>query len=368
MKILHVFKTYYPDTYGGIEQVVFQLCEGGKEYGWESEVFCLSPKGNQSFKYHNHLVHTAKQNYYIASTGFSISAFKQFRKLAGQFDIVHYHFPWPFMDLLHLANGIKTPTVLTYHSDIIKQKMLLKVYKPLMNRFLRDISKIVVTSPNYLETSSVLQQFSEKTSIIPIGIQKDVVQNFERVRYWRERLPAQYFLFVGALRYYKGLIYLLEAQRQHDFPLVIIGSGPLEEELKSKAHEYGLQNCIFLGAVPDEDKNIIMELSYAIVFPSHLRSEAFGITLVEGLMHGKPLISCEIGTGTSFINQDNETGIVIPPRNSRALAEAMNKLWVDPSLAFRYGKNALIRYQTMFTRELMLERYDWLYRSLLSEK
>jgi len=356
---------------GGIEQVIFQLAEGGVRHGIDSDVLYLSRQGEMcDGVLANHKVHCAYENISVASTGFSVGAIAMFKRLSRQADIVHYHFPWPFMDLVHFVSAVKVPTVVSYHSDIVKQQTLLKLYSPLMNRFLRSVDAIVATSPNYLESSEVLKRFEQKVSVIPIGIDRSTYPQIEATRLadWRSKLGDRFFLFVGALRYYKGLDYLLTAAKETNFPVVIVGKGPLEEELKRRAHELGLPNVVFLGGLPDEDKAALLQLCYGLVFPSHLRSEAFGITLLEGAMYGKPLISCEIGTGTTFINIHNETGIVIPPRDPEALALAMLTLWNNPILAARFGANALDRYERFFRADTMVGAYHALYGSLLASR
>ena len=127
MKILHFFKTYYPNSFGGIEQVIYQLAEGGKQFGIDAEVLSLSHHGSaRGNRVGSHLTHTSKQDFYVASTGFSYSVFNDFSELAKKADIIHYHFPWPFMDVVHFVKQIKKPAVVSYHSDIVKQKSLLK--------------------------------------------------------------------------------------------------------------------------------------------------------------------------------------------------------------------------------------------------
>ncbi|PYG96392.1 glycosyl transferase family 1, partial [Arthrobacter stackebrandtii] len=214
IKVLHFFKTYYPDSMGGIEQVIFQIAEGTRALGVQSEVLYLSPRGaarNEAVG--SHLTHRSKLDLHVASTGFSLSAMKDFAELAGQADIVHYHFPWPYMDLVHFLARLNKPTVVSYHSDIIKQKWLLKLYQPLMNRFLSSVDRIVVSSPNYAAHSPVLTHFKDKLAVIPFGLDRATYPRAtaEKLAYWRARLGERFFLFVGALRYYKGLDYLLQA-------------------------------------------------------------------------------------------------------------------------------------------------------------
>ncbi|AZD05399.1 glycosyltransferase family 4 protein [Pseudomonas chlororaphis] len=371
MRVLHFFKTYLPDSVGGIEQVIFQLCESGAQQGIEGQVLTLSADPQPTvLKLGQHEVHRAKLDIQFASTGFSYSVFKQFREMAAEADVVNYHFPWPFMDLVHFMSGMNKPCVATYHSDIIRQRHLLKLYRPLMNRFLHSVDRIVAASPNYLHTSDVLQQFPDKTRVIPYGLNKAGYPqpDTERMAQWRQRLGERFFLFVGVMRYYKGLHILLDALKDVDYPVVIVGAGPLEAELHAQAAALGLRNLHFLGRLGDEDKVALLQLSYAIVFPSHLRSEAFGISLLEGAMYGKPMISSEIGTGTSYINIHGETGLVVPPSDPLAFRAAMRQLWDNPEQAARMGLKAEARYRQLFTADQMGQRWNELYQELLEEK
>lgn len=373
LRVLHFFKTYYPDSFGGIEQVIFQMCKGTARYGFTGEVLTLSPNAHDApIEFSGHLVHQAKLNFQVASTGFSLSVFRKFSELARQADIVHYHYPWPFMDLVHFATRHGKPTVVTYHSDIVKQKALLKIYRPLKNYFLNSVDRIVATSPNYLATSSVLNRYRDKVVEITYGLDKSTYPTPapELLANWRLRLGGvqRFFLFVGMLRYYKGLHILLDAAQGTDYPVVIVGAGPVEAELKAHAARLGLRNIHFLGAVSDEDKVALLQLCYAVVFPSHLRSEAFGISLLEGAMFGKPMISSEIGTGTSYINVNGETGLVVSAGNPAAFRDAMCYLWNNPDAAAEMGKRAEARYWQLFTAERMAESYANLYRDLLSGK
>ncbi|KAA5836762.1 glycosyltransferase [Pseudomonas chlororaphis] len=371
MRVLHFYKTYLPDSVGGTEQVIFQLCESGAHYGIDGQVLTLSPTPSSgALKVGQHEVHQAKLDFQFASTGFSYSVFKQFREMAAEADVVNYHFPWPFMDLVHFMSGMNKPCVATYHSDIIRQRHLLKLYRPLMNRFLHSVDRIVAASPNYLHTSDVLQQFPDKTRVIPYGLNKAGYPqpDAERMAQWRQRLGERFFLFVGVMRYYKGLHILLDALKDVDYPVVIVGAGPLEAELHAQAAALGLHNLHFLGRLGDEDKVALLQLSYAIVFPSHLRSEAFGISLLEGAMYGKPMISSEIGTGTSYINIHGETGLVVPPSDPLAFRAAMRQLWDNPEQAAQMGLKAEARYRQLFTADQMGQRWNELYQELLEEK
>ena len=153
---LRLFKTYYPDSYGGTEQVIFQLSQAMSANDVETEVLALSSdpaRGPASIG--NHRAHYAKLNLEIASTGISFSAIREFCRLAAEADIVHYHYPWPYMDVVHFIARAKKPAVITYHSDIIRQKRLRVIYRPLEKLFFNSADAIVSTSPNYVATSPI---------------------------------------------------------------------------------------------------------------------------------------------------------------------------------------------------------------------
>jgi len=337
MKVLHFYKTYLPDTIGGVEQMINQIVLGVADLGVASEVLSLSLSVvEKTIEVDGHVVHRCRSNFEVASTPFSASAFKQFRQLALGVDLIHYHFPFPFSDIVHFATQVKKPTLVSYHSDIVKQKWLSKLYKPLTHHFLSDIDHIVASSPNYLESSDTLSRFKHKASVIPFGLNKSSYPKatIKKLNAWREKFGPRFFLFVGVMRYYKGLHILVK-------------------------------NIHFTGFLPDEDKVALLELCYAVVFPSHLRSEAFGISLLEGAMYGKPLISCEIGTGTTYINIDKETGVVVPPNDPVALRQAMDYLWNNSKEALAMGVRAEARYRKLFTAERMAQSYAALYEKLL---
>lgn len=353
---------------GGVEQVIHQLARGTSKLGVVTDVLSLtSMKVPHEIELDGYLVHRARMNFQIASTGFSLSALLHFCRLAKAADVIHYHFPWPFMDLVHFVTGVKKPSVVTYHSDIIRQNNLLKLYRPLKVKFLGDVSRIVATSPNYLATSDVLAKHLHKVSVIPIGLDKTSypAPSADKLRYWRKWLGQKFYLFIGVLRYYKGLHILIEAARDTDYPIVIVGAGPIEDELKAQARNLGMRNIQFLGYLPDEDKAALLNLCYGVLFPSHLRSEAFGISLLEGAMYGKPMISSQIGTGTTYINIGDETGLVVPPGDALAMRRAMRFLWENPRLAAKMGRNAEVRYWKYFTAEQMVSSYVDLYRELV---
>jgi glycosyltransferase involved in cell wall biosynthesis len=372
MRVLHVFKTYYPDSFGGVEQVIRQLSAATTQMGLSNRVFTLSRHASATPLLHDGATSIMRVQTHVdfASTPMSFSATSTFREEVRQADLIHYHYPWPFGDLLHLIAGQSKPAVLTYHSDIVRQRVLMHVYKPLLRQFFANVHAIVSTSPNYLQSSLLLQQYRNKTTVIPIGLDENSypAPREERTQYWQSQVGENFFLFVGVLRYYKGLHILLDACANSSSRVVIVGAGPVEGDLKRQATRLGLTNVKFLGAVSDEDKVALLKLCRAVVFPSHLRSEAFGVTLLEGAMCGKPLISSEIGTGSSYVNMDGVTGMVVPPNDPAALRNAMQAIESNNQLAEEMGRRARERFDALFTAKQMAQSYVDLYRQVLRER
>ena len=302
----------------------------------------------------------------IASCGFATPAgVARFGREAQAHDLVHYHFPWPFADMLHVGCRVRAPAVATYHSDVVRQRVLGAVYRPLMNRFLGGLRRIVATSPQYARTSEVLAPLAHKVSVIPLTIDpaSHARPDPARMLQWRERLGEPYFAFVGVLRYYKGLDWLIDAARRTGLVVAIAGEGPDGDRVRRLAT--GLGNVRFLGRIDDAEKIALLAAARGVVFPSHLRSEAFGMTLLEGAMSARPLVSCEIGTGTSFVNVDGLTGFVVPPEDAAALARAMAALADDAAFADRLGQQARQRFHDVFCSREVGRAYASLYADAL---
>jgi glycosyltransferase involved in cell wall biosynthesis len=370
MRVLHVYKTYYPDTLGGVEQVLFQLTSALADQGVDNRLFVLSPDARPSvIERPEASIIRCQYTLQMASTPVSWRALSAFRAQLQWADVVHYQFPWPFADLLHFMSGAPRPSVVTYQSDVVRQKLLLEAYRPLMLRFLTSVGRVVTTSPNYLATSPVLSALRRSVEVIPNGLNagSQSKASAEKLAHWRQRLGDGFFFFVGVLRYYKGLHTLVEAARHVNRSIVIAGDGPEYRALAAQAATLGVGHVKFIGEVSEEDKSALFQLALAFVFPSHVRSEAFGMSLVEAASYGLPMVSCEIGTGTTFINLHGETGFSVPPEDSVALAGAMGRLLSEPAEVLRMGQAARLRYEQFFTADEMASRYLALYSEIAGQ-
>ena len=375
MKILHVYRTFYPDPPGGLQEAIRQIALSTRELGCDNRIFCLSPNPSPEIEYIDDIpVYRAKSWVapYSCDLGL-IGSLKLFKDLTAWADIVQLHFPWPFADILNIISRHKKPTIMTYHSDVVDKGLLGRLYTPILRHTLSLMDAVVTTSPRYAETSPFLKLMVPKDKLrsINYGVHEHSYASFfadselvdVEAKFGLKK--GKYFLFIGVLRKYKGLDYLFPASDSSDLPVAIGGSGELKDYYYKKAEAHG--NINMLGHLTDGEKIALIRNCKGLILPSHMRSEAFGIVLLEASMCSKPLVSCEIGTGTSYANLDQVTGYVVESEKPELLSSAMNRISRDSGLAHQLGLNARNRYDTMFSGSAVGERYISLYREV-SEK
>lgn len=369
MKIVQTNKAYYPKV-GGIETTITTISEGlVKDFKLRVDVVTC---------HHQIKFSTTKETIngvnikYLPTYGFlhslplSPGYFSALAKYCG--DILHIHEPFPLSDLSVLFNKkIKknfNKIVVSWHSDIIRQKWSLIFYSKYILKFLDLVDKIIVSNPALIKNSDFLKHFSNKCEIIPIGIDLDWTKSSNNNQIKKDSLVI---LSVGRLVYYKGFEYLIEAMKNvQNAKLIIVGSGPLEKKLKKQITESSLHNRIeIIPELERESLNSLFQMCDLFVLPSIRKSETFGIVQIEAMACGKPVVCTEIGTGTTFINQDGITGLVVPPENSKALAEAINKILNNESLRKFLGDNAKQRALSEFNDHKMVSKVYNLYESLL---
>ncbi|MFZ6870702.1 glycosyltransferase [Undibacterium sp. Di27W] len=247
----------------------------------------------------------------------------------------------------------------------MRQKFLEKVYQPLLHWFLNDIDKLAWEAPGYLASNIHLAHLRDGNELVP-----DKQPQAAMLNKWRLRFAGRFFLFAGTLSNQQGLPILLEAVAGSAMTVLIVGDGPEQADLKQQARNLRLNNVHFLGALPEEDKVALLSLCYGLLFPSHVGSDGDDISLLEGAMFAKPMISSELlgemDGDASYDNIVRETGLLVPSEDVLALRAAMSRIWDQPELAERLGKFAQARYQTVFRAEMMAKNYVRLYVDVIS--
>ncbi|MGM0428109.1 MAG: glycosyltransferase [Thermodesulfobacteriota bacterium] len=373
LKVLQIYKDYYPPVIGGVEGHINLIANGLKDRGVDVEVLVSNTCARLEIEEIEGIrVTKAPQWGRFASAPLNATFASWVRKLGTQADIVHFHFPNPTGEISSLLARLSNKSVVTYHSDIVRQARMAKLYAPFLREFLSRADLIMATSPNYVRSSEVLGDFQEKCRVIPFGIDPGRFEYTPEIQAAVQSLRRIYgsgiILFIGRFRYYKGLYVLLEAMKRVRGKLLLIGSGPMEKELKHRvaADDELKQKVFFLGELSDQQVVAHLHACDLFVLPSILRSEAFGIVLLEAMACKKPVISTELGTGTSFVNQHQKTGLVVPPNDVRALAEAINVLLRDPVIREQYGAAAGKRVEECFSLDRMIEELMAVYQIVLN--
>ena len=269
-------------------------------------------------------------------------------------DVVHLHHPNPTGVLSYLASGSRAPLVVTYHSDIVRQRVLRTLFSPVQHRFLRRAHAIIASSPDYAASSAVLRRHADRVRVIPFGIRPDDAGTPDpgTVAALRERHGPRVVLAVGRLVYYKGFDYLVTAMDRVDGHLVIVGDGPMHGELERLAAEHGVAHRVTLAG---RVESVASHYAAADVFalPATARSEAFGLVQLEAMAAGLPVVNTQIPSGVPFVSRDGQTGLTVPPRDPAALAAALTRLLDDAALRARLGRAARERVRTEFGAERM---------------
>ena len=291
----------------------------------------------------------------FASCPVSFSYFSEFRRYVMCSDTVELHLPFPLCDLALLLSGYRGRVVVAWHSDVVRQKLLLTFYKPLMRWLLKRADAILVATPAHIESSPYLQDFREKCVVVPYGIDAAEYDSIPRMPSLSNHLhdkSAKKILFTGRLVYYKGADVLLEAfaKVQGNAELFFAGTGVLEAELKSRAAELGIAERVhFLGRRMTPELRMMFADCDIFVLPSVANSEAFGIVQLEAMVYGKPVINTALPTGVPLVSIHGETGLTVPPSDADALAAAMDTLIANDALRAQYGAAARAR---------VLEKFD----------
>lgn len=374
MKVLQLCK-YFPPEWGGIEKVSFDLVHdlSKKDIKIDSLAFCSKGANRVERIFGNRLIR-CRTILKLASTPFSLTYFMIFIKINRQYDIIHVHLPNPLALILIsiFAKRFKGKIIIHWHSDIVSQKLLYRLIKPFETLTLRRATKIIATSTNYLQNSKPLSKFLFKCEVIPLGIEHDdyklVESEFKKVT--EEFSGLFVILAVGRLVSYKGFQYLINSASvlPKDCIIVIVGQGPLKSSLNKLICQNKLEGKVILkGKLDSTELNALYKRANIFCLPSIERSEAFGVVLMEAMIHRCALIATNIkGSGVNFVNKHQYSGINVDPRNSAAIASAIIELKENPELLRKYSEHAFDRGVSTFSRRTMTDKIINLFKGISS--
>ena len=368
IKVLHIGK-FYP-IQGGVEKVMFDIVSGLSERdNIKCDMLCasLTNKGRIFDIGHSKIICTSTWIKAFA-TMISPAMIMTLKRIAHDYDIIHIHHPDPMATLALRLSGFKGKVVLHWHADIMKQKIALKLYKPLQKWLIRRADVIVGTTPKYLQISPFLQDSSLKKICIPIGIEP-MKYDSKAVDRLKKKFDGKKIIFsLGRLVEYKGYQYLIEAASylSDDFIILIGGNGPLKQSLEYQIQQLGVSNKVkLLGRISDEDLPTFYGMCDVYVLSSIWKTEAFGIVQIEAMSCGKPVIATHIeGSGVDWVNEDGVSGLNVNPKDAKGIAEAINRILKDKEQYEHFSHGARLRYKTLFRKEVMINSCLNLYASL----
>ena len=371
IKVLQLGKFYPPDI-GGVETTIYNITEGLNKSGIKCDVLCANSKNEYKEEAINgYKIYRVRSFRKIFSTAIAPQMISKLKEIVEEYDIIHIHHPDPMANLaLFLVNPQRQKIVVHYHSDIIKQRILQQIYKPLLYWMLKKADVIIATSPPYAEGSQILRKFSNKVRIVPIGVERPRYNEIE-VKSIKEKFKNKKIVFsLGRMVYYKGFEYLIESAKYlgNDYVIIIGGDGPFREKLSQKAKKFP-GKVYLLGKLDNNEVGNFFKACDVFCLPSIERSEAFGVVLLEAMSLGKPVVATNIPySGVSWVNQHGVTGFNIEPKNSKDIADALRKICEDKPLYEEMSKNALLRYENNFTVKTMIIKLVEIYKELLKWK
>jgi len=355
-KLLHVAK-YYPPHRGGIETATKFMCDGASEELFDVKVVCFSKDKSNEFRSKKNLtIISCFSRLNIFSQPISLLYIYQVIKKSYKSDIVHFHYPNLYSLFLHMFIKKQKKIITSWHSDIVKQKKFKIFYSFLEKMLLKRSDIIIVATSNYAENSYSLKDFQDKIKIIPYGVSSKF--KYKNKKLTSDRLTV---LSVGRLVSYKGFGVLIDAALHinRDIKIVIVGNGPLYEELTYCINKRKLSKKVYIkNEVNDEELKSLYKSADIFCLPSITKAEAFGIVLIEAMTYGLPIVTTEIvGSGVPSVNDDKVTGINVPPGDYKELAKAINFIASNVSVYSKYSTASRKRYESLFTDEIFIKNY-----------
>jgi rhamnosyl/mannosyltransferase len=373
MKVLQIGK-FYP-VRGGVEKVMYDLTVGLSHRNIHCDMLCAAMKGQPPgiipLNAYGRIL-CVQTWIRLSATMISPGMIAKLHKIHQEYDIIHIHHPDPMACLALFFSGYKGKVILYWHSDILKQRMLLKLYGPLQRWMIKRANVIVGTSPVYVQHSPFLEQVQKKIIHIPIGA-PPMVAKPDRVIRLREQYAGKKIVFsLGRLVEYKGYEYLIRAAQYLDNDCVILvgGTGPLKGKLQQLIDLLGVNGKVKLAGFLSADEVPVYFMACDVFALSSIwKTEAFGIVQIEAMSCGKPIVATHIeGSGVDWVNAEGVSGYNVDSENAEALADAIRKLLSDSQRYIELSRGARLRYEAMFTQDKMVDSYLQLYEKIIGVK
>ena len=377
LRVLHLGKYWHKD--GGIETHVKTLCKGLASAGARvvNLVSAVSHKGSRFVHDGYTVVESPSLGVYF-STSIAPQMVLEARRLHAEepFDLIHLHFPDPMSHLVSMALPAHIPRVITWHSDIVKQRHLLKLYRPFQQRVIKQSKAIVAATPSHFSSSSQIPPPypNHQRHVIPFGFDFEWLTLTpgiqEKADVIRQQAQGRFVVFaLGRHVAYKGFDVLIDAIQHTQAFLVLGGEGPLTATLKAQVQRLGLdKQVLFTGRLPSTDMVAHYHACDAFCLPSVTPNEAFGIVQIEAMACGKSVICTQLHNGVNDINPHGVTGLTVPVQDPMAMASAINQLANDKELCRRLGNQAQQHALQKFSIDQMIRLHTHLYTEVINFK
>jgi len=360
VRILQIYRDYFTKLPGGIERHVHDIAHGLSDMG-TMEVLASS-RGPRTVTMMDGDVKVRLVREFGRPGGIPLSP--GFPRVVRQrrYDVIHQHTPNPTGELATWLAPKGAARVVTYHADLHRAKRVYPIYQRVLDRFLTKCDRVLVSSRKLIESSPILSRLTERhpslVQVVPFGVDPvrfdpEPTEHSDALR--RSWGDAPVVLFVGRLRYYKGVNVLIEAMRDVDATLVVVGEGLMSGNVAATGRQALGPRFVHVAGVSDEVLPDFYRAADVFCLPSISAAETFGIAGLEAMASGLPVISTELGTATSEVNVDGHTGLVVPPRDTGALRAAIEKLLGDGELSATYGANAAARARSNYSKQAMLD-------------
>jgi len=370
LKILHVGK-FMPPSFGGMERALHAMATGMADRGHAVRVLAHADGGAPEISDEAGVrVMRAPYALRFGTMPLSLTYLDTYRRWSRWADIVHFHEPFPPASIGFCLLPTPPRVVVSWHSDIVRQRLLRPIAQFFQSRLCAHASRIISSTAQLRDRSPMLARWRDKCAVIGFGLDTAPFQRAcsdrAGIEAWRRRYGGRFALAVGRLVSYKGFDVLLQALAATDARLVIVGEGPLDADLRRQCAALGLADrVVFAGGVADRDLPGHYAACEFLVLPSVSAAETFGIVQIEAMACGKPVINTDLPTGVPEVSLDGVTGITVPPGDADALATALDRLWHDPSLTAALGERARARVETCYAREATAVALESLYRAVM---
>ncbi len=353
MKIL-VQCNYDPQNFGGIEMVTRNLIEVLFEKKLEVQVIAGS-----------------RESYCEKRNGYSYRGVRILNKFKGapillfgnikficagyRSDLIIFQEPYPtLLPAIYILRFLFQKKIIILVHAIPSMPFVIKSLYSKIRGFLLNRVSVVATSPILLDQLGL--ENNSLSSVIPCCFDEkncesiNIESSLNKINL--PQIPERYILYCGRLAEYKGLGVLMQAIIDSpQIQFIIAGEGVMNKYISNKIERYNLKNVIFINKyISDLEKYYLIKNSYSIVLPSINSSEAFAIIQLEAMYFSRPIINTNLKNGVNYVAPHLVSAYSVPVSDSKALTNAIEKVWNDSILAQKLGRAGKSRYHSLFSQ------------------